>query len=250
MKPFLLAAALAAGATSAFAAALSPVDLGAKLIAEKRYPEAVKVLETEARANPGSPNVLLNLGWAYWHSRKLGKAWNVGTTLIKLDPENVSFMVFLANTEIERSNYERAISLMNRALKLAPEDKNASMVLARALFRAKRENEAIAVLDGLAAVFPDDPAITFRKASFLSDMGRKRDGLQLLEKLLASDADNAAYRRARAKILEDLGQPDEAKAEWKYLSGKRADADSLINLGWTYWREGNFAEAREIATPL
>ena len=167
----LTAAVCLAWPSPAFAA--SSFDAGMRFMAEKRYPEAVKALEQESHANPGSPEVMLNLGWAYWHARKLDKAWQVGTTLIKLDPENVAFMTFLANTEIERKNEPRAITLMRRALFLAPDDKNASMVLARALFRAKQETEALAVLDHLAAVYPDDSSIRFRKAAFLTDMGRK-----------------------------------------------------------------------------
>ncbi len=248
MKTLLIAASLLCAV--AYAHAASSFDAGVRLMTEKRYPEAIKLLEREAHANPGSPEVLLNLGWAYWHSRKIDKAWNVGATLVKLDPENVAFMTFLANTEIERKNYPRAIELTKRALQLAPDDKNASMVLARALFRGKRETEALATLDKLAAVYPDDASIRFRKAAFLSDLGRKKEALAALETLLAAEPGNAAYRRTRAKILSDLGQPEEAKAEWRSLTRKQVDADSMLNLGWTYWHEKNIEGAREIAVLL
>ncbi|UPT75147.1 MAG: tetratricopeptide repeat protein [Elusimicrobiota bacterium] len=55
---------------------------------------------------------------------------------------------------------------------------------------------------------------------------------------------------ARARILQDLGRPAEAKSEWRDLSRGRDDAESLLNLGWTYWRERNVPAAREVASLL
>jgi tetratricopeptide (TPR) repeat protein len=234
MNALILAAALLAGGASA--AGSSSRD--------------IKTLEREARANPGSPQALLNLGWAYWHARETGKAWTVGSTLMKLDPSNVAFMIFMANTELERGRHGRAIALMNRALELAPGDKAASMVLARALARAKREEEAVALLDRLEAEHPNDASIPFLKASLLAEAGRKMEGLELVERLLAAEPGNAAYRRERAKILRDLDRTAEAKAEWQSLTRNRRDANSLLNLGWLYWREGSIAEARAIASTL
>ncbi len=232
------------------ARAATAFDAGMKMMTEKRYPEAVKALEHEAHTNPGSPEVLLNLGWAYWHARKLEKARGVGETLLKLDPESAVFMTFLANMELERKNYPRAIALTTRALAAVPDDKHATLVLARALSRVERGPEALAMLDRLAARFPDDAEIRFRKASLLSESGQKKEALEVLEALLAADPDNALYRRTRAKILQDLGRQEAAKAEWLALSRQRTDANALLNLGWAYWREKNIAAAREIAVVL
>ena len=102
MKIKILVSALCAAAIPVFAA--SSFDDGARLMTEKRYPQAVIALEKENHANPGSPDVLLNLGWAYWHAKRIEDARRVGTTLLKLDPQNAAFMVFLANTDIEKKD--------------------------------------------------------------------------------------------------------------------------------------------------
>lgn len=267
MNNLILLAALAAAfpgparaAESAQAAAPAAVPVavpaavaasrGAQLMAEQRYPEAIPVLERELRVDPGSPAVLLNLGWAYWHARRIDDAWKVASTLVKLDPGNRAFLIFMANTSIEKGDHSRAIVLMNRALKMFPEDHDASLVLSRALFRAGREKEALRVIDGVLARKPDDAAAAYRRAGFLSDMGRKQEALTALEALLKREPENASYRRSRARILSDIGRQAEAKSEWGTLTRGHTDAQSLMNLGWAYWRERNLEAAWEIAVTL
>jgi predicted Zn-dependent protease/peptidoglycan/xylan/chitin deacetylase (PgdA/CDA1 family) len=248
MKTELLAATLAV--LLPVLAAAAPLEEGLQLMSEKRYPEAVVKLELAQHSDPGSSNVLLNLGWAYWHDRRIDDAWRVGSTLVKLDPQNKTFQMFLANTEIEKKDYAGAVERMNRALKLAPEDRDVTMVLARALFLSGRENEAMDLTDKVLARSPDDTGVEYRKATFLSDMGRKKEALAALDKLLAADPENPAFRRGRAKILSELGREAEAKAEWEEITRKRQDAGSLMNLGWAYWKEKDYDAAWQVATLL
>ncbi len=247
MLPLLLVFAAAAGAA---VPATAPMGRGAQLMSESRYAEAIPHLEREARSNPGSPAVLLNLGWSYWHARRINEAWHVASTLLKLDPGNRTFLIFMANTNIEMGRFAEAARLMRRALRAAPDDRDASMVLARAVFRLGRQKDAMAIVDAMIARAPDDEAARYRKAVFLADMGRRREALDLLERLLAKAPDNAAYRRSRARLLSELGRQDEAKSEWKSLTRKALDAQSLMNLGWTYWRENNLDAAWDIAVTL
>lgn len=246
----LAAAASASAAAPAPAPVAVPESRGAQLMAESRYSEAIPHLEREVRADPGSPSLLLNLGWSYWHARRIGDAWRIASTLVKLDPGNRTFLIFMANTNIEMGSYHEAARLMRRALRSAPGDRDASMVLARALFRTGRRKEAMEIVETLIARFPDDDAARYRKAVFLSDMGRRREALDLLEALLAKTPDEASYRRSRARLLAEMGRRREAKEEWLSLTRRALDAQSLMNLGWSYWRESNLDAAWEIAVAL
>lgn len=246
----LAVAGLAAAAAPSPAPVTVPAGRGAQLMSESRYAEAIPHLEREARANPGSPAVLLNLGWSYWHARRLGEAWKIASTLVKLDPGNRRFLIFMANTNIEMGRHEEAVRLMRRALRTVPGDFDASMVLARALFRTGREKEAMRIVEALIAARPEDSAPRYRKAIFLSDMGRKREALALLEELLAQTPEDPAFRRSRARLLSELGRQEEAKDEWKRLTRRSMDAQSLMNLGWAYWRENNLEAAWDIAQTL
>jgi len=278
---FLAAALLAFAPVLSSAAAF---EEGVQLMADKKYPEAVTRLELAAHAAPGSPEVLLNLGWAYWHAQRLDDAWRVGATLVKLDPENRAFLIFLANTNIDRGDSPAAEALARRALARSPDDHDASLVLARALllegktpqglallgdilarfpddhaasmalgkalFAAGRVREAVATLDRVLALHPEDRDAAYRKAVFSAELGRKREALASLDRLLEADPSNSAYRHSRAKILTELGRDDEAKREWEGLARREPDVQSLMNLGWIYWREKNYDAAWEIASTL
>jgi tetratricopeptide (TPR) repeat protein len=228
----------------------TPLEEGILLMTQKRYPEAVSKLEFAAHAEPGSPDVMLNLGWAYWRAGRTADAWRVGSTLVQLDPGNKSFLVFLAGTDIETKRYADAEKLAKRALKIAPEDHDASMVLARAYFLQGREKDGVAVLDRVLERSPGDAGAAYRKAMFISGMGRRREALTTLDALLAADPTNASYRRSRAKVLSELGRQDEAVHEWKALTRQEPDAQSLMNLGWSYWHEKNYEAAWDIAALL
>lgn len=245
----VLAALLCALAASARAAAPS-LELGAKLMTERRYAEAVRAFEREARAHPGSSEVLLNLGWAYWHARRVKDARRIGETLVKLNPENPTFLVFYANTEVEARRYRSAADLARKALRLQPDGKEASMVLSRALFRLGREAEALARLDEVIARHPDDLDARYRRAMFWAEQGKGSEALDELDALVKTEPGNAMYRRSRARVLSQLGRQQEAKSEWEDLSRKAPDAESLLNLGWAYWREGRNEEATRIAATL
>jgi len=234
----------------AAAAPAVPATLWARLMSESRYAEAIPLLEREARANPGAPDILLNLGWSFWHVRRLEEARRVAATLLKLDPGNRAFLIFMANTNIELGRGPAAAELLRRVLRASPGDRDASLLLARAQFRSGRELEALSIVDELLARHPDDAGARYRRALFLSELGRKREALAALDKLLEGEPSNAAYRRSRAGVLSDLGRSAEAKDEWKSLTRNDLDAHSMMNLGWAYWRERNLDAAWEIAVTL
>lgn len=238
-----------AAAPTAPAAAPS-LEAGARLMTQKRYAEAVRAFEDQAREYPGSSEVLLNLGWAYWHARRPKDARRIATTLYKLDPENPTFLTFYANTELEARRYGSAAQVARRALALKPGSKEAQLILSRALFRAGRESEGLAALDRVIAAHPDDLDARYRRAMFWAEQERSKEALQELESLLKADPSNAQYRRSRARVLAQLGRGDEAKSEWEDLTRQAPDAESLLNLGWAYWREGRVEEATKVAKTL
>jgi predicted Zn-dependent protease len=245
----LLMLAGPAGAAAAPGGAPS-LDAGARLMSQKRYAEAVRAFEREASAHPGSSAVLLNLGWAYWHARRPRDARRIGSTLYKLDPENPTFLTFYANTEVEAKRFASAAELARKALKLSPGSKEAAMVLSRALFRAGRQSEAMRELDRIVKAHPEDADARYRRAMFQAEQGKTKEALEALDALVKADPANAMYRRSRARVLSQVGRGEEAKSEWEDLTKKAPDAESLLNLGWAYWREGRSEEALKIAHTL
>lgn len=231
-------------------AAAAPLDDGLRLIRSREYPAAIKVLEKEARSNPGSPEVLLNLGWAYWHADRVDEAWRIADTLVKIDGDNPTFLLFLANMDIEKGSHQKALEAASRVLKSSPENRDALMILSKALFRLQRREEAISVLERVLKRHPDYAEALHRKAVFLAEMGQSTKSLLHFDNLVRSDPGNSTYRKGRAKALYDVGRVKEAKAEWQRLARKEPDAESLLNLGWAYWHDKDYEGAWRIGSTL
>ncbi|MDD5655736.1 MAG: tetratricopeptide repeat protein, partial [Elusimicrobia bacterium] len=246
MIRLILAAALCLpGAASA-----SSWDQGMRRLEAKRYREAIPLLERAARADPGSPKILLNLGWAYQAAGRARDARRVGSILMKIDSDNPNFIVFMANAELETKRPAEAERLARRLLEADPANKPAAMVLARALFVSGRRQEALTILEDLLKRYPQAADVAYRRAFFFSEMGRAESALAEFERLLAADPANPDYRKGRARALVALGRSREAVDEWAEVVRKRRDYDALLNLGWSQWRDGRIDEARRTAEGL
>ena len=211
---------------------------GLKLMKLERYPEAVAAFEKEAAENPGSAEVLMNLGWSYWKVNRIDDAWRCFDLLAKLDPKNASYLRLLAETEIGRKEYPHALEHAQTALKLLPGDKDASIVMSSALVGLKRHQEAHQILSDLVERYPDSSPVQFHMADNLAAMGRLDDALTHFDILMHLTPENSDYRRARANVLYGLGREAAAIAEWKALAAKTPpDQKSIINLGWAAWKD-------------
>jgi tetratricopeptide (TPR) repeat protein len=214
---------------------------GLKLLKAERYPEAVAAFEKEAAENPGSAEVLMNLGWSYWKVNRIDDAWRCFDLLAKLDPKNATYLRFLAETEVTRKEFPHALEHSEEALKLLPGDKDASIVMSSALIGLKRHNEADRILRDLVERYPDSGPVQFHMADNLAAMGRLDESLKHFDILMHLAPENGDYRRARANVMYALGQEDAAVAEWKALADRTPpDQKSLINLGWDAAKRRDF----------
>lgn len=249
LKPLLLLTALLLAVSPALGAAT--YNDGLRLMKAERYREAIPIFEREARLNPGSADVLMNLGWAYWHVHAYNQSWKVWDLLAKLDPRNPTYIRLLAELEIERKNYDKALALTDRALAVSPGDRDTLLVKARTLERLDRDPEAAKILDDLLARYPDYPPVLYANADRLAARGKLGAALELFDQLVHMQPKAVPYRRGRAAVLYRLGHYEEALAEWKAL----ADADppdekSMINLGWAAWADKHYDEAMKYGQKL
>lgn len=217
---------------------------GLKLMKAERYREAIPIFEREARLNPGSADVLMNLGWAYWHTHAYQQSWKVWDLLSKLDPKNPTYVRLLAELEIERKRFDRALALTDRALAIAPDDRDTLLVKAKTLGHLGRDAEAGTILQTLLERYPDYAPVIYANADHLATLGRLDDSLTLFDRAVHMQPKNVAYRRGRAAVLYRLGQTKQAVDEWKDLAnGEPPDEKSIMNLGWASWADKKYEEA-------
>lgn len=232
----------------AFAAAT--FEDGMKFMKAERYHEAIGALEQAARREPGSIEILMNLGWAYWRVKRVEDAWRCFDMLVKLDPENPQYLRLLAEIEVARGNNERALAVSKKALKFTPNDRDTSVVLSRAFVNLRRFDDAGRILDAMIRRYPSHPGVQAAMGEYLTQTDRDQEALVYFDKLVAAEPKNIAYRRSRARVLYKLGDFDGATSEWKKIVEQKPDEDTLMNLGWAYWQSRDFEEAHKIASRL
>ncbi len=244
MRTMLLVAPLLLAVVVSAHAATSYYQEGLKLMQAERYDEAVVAFEKENAENPGSAEVLMNLGWSYWKVNRIDDAWRVFDLLARLDPKNAGYLRMLAETEISRKEYPHALEHAQQSLRLLPGDKDSSIVLSSALIGLQRHQEADRILRDLVERYPDSAAVQFHMADNLAAMGRLEESLQHFDITMRLAPDNHDFRRARANVLYALGNHGAAVAEWKALADLNPpDQKSIINLGWAAWQDKALEEA-------
>lgn len=231
--------------------AASSFSEGVRHMKAGRLEEAIVSFEEAEDSEPGSAEVLMNLGWAYWRNRRVDDAARCFELLVRLDPRNPLYLRLLADVEDERGNRARALTLARSALELLPGDRDCALSLAKVLVHLERDEEATRILERLVQQYPDHPSVQFRYADHLASLGRLEEALVFYDKLIHSDPDNTAFRRGRAGVLYELGHFDQAMTEWRRLASlPEPDEKSLINLGWASWHARSFDDAGKYGSML
>ncbi|MBI4349753.1 MAG: tetratricopeptide repeat protein [Elusimicrobia bacterium] len=206
--------------------------------------EAIVVLEREHLRQPGSADVLLNLGWASWHVGRAERAQRAWKLLYQLDPHNALFVRLYAAIEVDVGRPESGEALAREALELAPGDVDASLVLCKALVALAGLPEAQAVAEGLLRDHPRRPAVLYQ-AGEIYDLQRSFElSLPLYDLLVELDAQEPRYGRRRAEALYELDRFEEAVREWRRLIAfDPPDGPSLRALGRVYFAVQAYDEA-------
>ncbi|PYQ12669.1 MAG: hypothetical protein DMF80_17115 [Acidobacteria bacterium] len=164
-------------ATLRQANALSPdaatyTNLGAALLADRRYAEAAQAFEEAARRAPKAPSKQRNLGEVY---ERLGRG------------------------EAARQAYRRAVELSQEQLRTNPRDARTLSMLAVDEAKLGQWPEARRHADEATALSPHMADVIYRKAVVLALASRPDDSLAALEQAIAE-----GFGRARAAGDEDL----------------------------------------------
>ena len=103
-----------------------------KLIAEKKYPEALKSLEELRSQDSSNPEVLANIGWVRWQLKRNKKAAEEYLTLaLTFDSKNIEAIRYTADIAIETKDFEKARRYLEVLVRLQPNNKVAKGKLAQ-----------------------------------------------------------------------------------------------------------------------
>jgi tetratricopeptide (TPR) repeat protein len=198
-----------------------------------------------------------NLALAYFYSRNMAKAQEIGRHAADRNPSSFAQRSNLALYALYAGDFAKAAQEAQTALKLNPNSEDAVRTLALAQLGKGQNQQA-------AETYKSLPAISARGASMadtgLADLafyeGRTADAVHILEKSIASDTaanDKASAARKQAMLAEAelaLGQKDSAVAAVeKAIATDQGDGLEFI-AAIVYIEGGKTAPAKAIVAKL
>ncbi len=257
----LAAQAVLLGAVVGDAWARSPgqpaLDAGAALYQKGRYREALEQFEQAVHADPALVKAWENLGWAQHRLGNDTEAIRLWTTLLKLEPDNVSMLNALSEAQASRRAWAEAASVLRKSLELRHDQPDIRLRYGQALEGLDRPDDAEAQYRAILQGNPSHLKARIRLAELEERRGEPDRAVETLRQAAARDPSLAAPLGPRIARLESergnrefqRGAWDEAVAAYESaLRWKPGDPRQLTNLGWAERRAGRTDRAIEAWT--
>jgi len=124
-------------------------------------------------------------------------------------------MFFLAQLEIIKGNFEKAIDYLDRTIKFNPKDGAAYNDRALCMIETGKLDGAIEYFNKGISVEPDYETIYHNKGWFLNKLGYYNEALELFKKVLEMDKKRAVTYENMANVYENLGLIKKAIEHYK-----------------------------------
>lgn len=176
-------------------------------------------------------------------------------------PESVIPMLDLANLNLQKSNYPRAISWLERAAKQAPNEKEISHKLAQTFLMIGNADESLRQYSICLSRDPNDSHATLGKGNALRALGHGNEAIESYQQGLLSEKTfaNACWCLASMRTYEfsdrQLQQMTEhqtrantsaAATHLDFALGKAQDDRGNYSRAWQHYRSGNARHRQEI----
>ena len=217
--------------------------LSALLASEKQYKAAQLELEKADALQPGTFEILYNLGLTYLLNADNSKAELALTRALTLKLGSPDTLYLLAKVYKNESRPLDALDLLIRAHKIAPENTDIILLMAQVSMSQNYFEDAIPLLESGIQIAPLRPDLraALGKSYFMA--GNVDKAIEEFKKLL--EIENSASSYAYLGLsYRNLGRFDEANQYFQ--QGLKLDPHNiscLFNLGFIAERQGDSAEA-------
>ncbi len=167
------------------------VNLGAAFRAAGQNAEAVKIYETAIKLNPKSSAVHFNLGKAFMDLGDFEKSIASYARSIALDPKDPDAYINIGNVYKAKGEGDAAIAAYEKALRLTPIATAFGNIGAVLIDRSQFE-EALVMLDKALALDPKDSDIKLKRALTALRLARFKEGWSDYEIRFLSDKERIA----------------------------------------------------------
>jgi tetratricopeptide (TPR) repeat protein len=207
-------------------------DLGFALAQQRKFDEAIAVLNEQTKINPFEDYAYRLLGRVYWQQQDYTNAEAAFRKQIEVTPLDQYAHASLGQMLVESRKYKDAVPELERAISLAPEEEGLQVSLGRAYLNLNETDKAIAAFEE-ALKIDRRPGTLNDVAYFLSDKGVQLDkALQYADSAVTTTAITLRNVEAGSLKLEDLYYVASLAAYWD-------------TLGWVYFQKGDLDAAEK-----
>ena len=220
--------------------------LGVILAKQAQFGEAIHEFETADALEPGTFEILHNLGHAYLQSGDNEKALGILERALKLSPDSVETLYFMAQAYANQGKDLDALDALVKAHKLAPQNSDVIFFMARLSMRQSYYEDAIRLLEEGLKVDPKGPNLLAALGICYFATGKIEKAKDTFQDLLKVNPAARSYAFL-GLAYRYLGRFDEAE---KYLrQGLKTDprdAACLYNLGYIETRQGHYDSGEKL----
>jgi tetratricopeptide (TPR) repeat protein len=219
--------------------------LGVLLASQRQYAAAIHEFEIADALQPGTPEILHDLGQAYLRSQKYDKAEEVLQRAIAAKPDSAETLYLLAQVYADQQKDLQALELLLRAQKLAPQNTDILFLMGRLSMMQSYFEDAIRVLEEGAKIDPKRPDFHAALGESYFTVGRVDRAVQEFDTLIKLDPSARSYA-FMGLCYRHLGRFAEAKKYFNLgLKSNPRNAACLFNLGYIENKQGNYAGAEK-----
>lgn len=128
------------------------------LMMERRFKDAIEILEDAKRNYPNDVSIFYNLTLNYLSINDTDNAIINAQKAIELDNSSSNFLI-LGVAYVQKKEFKKAIDTFNKTLLLSPEDKKALIALAGVFYEDNQYQEAINTMRKAEKLYPRDEEI-------------------------------------------------------------------------------------------
>lgn len=201
--------------------AIDPNSAEADMIAGEALDEkgdnagAVQQFEAAVEANPKEPNVHFGLAYLLWVQKRWDEAIPEFNAELENDPQNSQAMIYLGDTYVQKTQYEEARPILEKAESYKANVALIHLDLGIVRMETGDQDGAIKEFTKTLALEPDNVAAHFRLATLYRGLGRKEEARAEFAKAstLNRKSDEGLYRRIAEAAERSEPMPSRKAAE-------------------------------------
>ncbi len=220
-------------------------SLGVLLGTEKQYKAAQLELEKADALQPGTFEILYNLGQDLLRSGDSAGAEPVLSRALRIEPDSPDALCLMAQVLANQSRPLDALDLLVRARKLAPDNVDILFLMAQISMSQNFFEDAIPVLEAGLKIDPKRSALVAALGESYFMAGKTDKAIEVFNHLVELEHSPRSYAFL-GMSYRNLGRFDEARQQFE--RGLQQDPKSslcLYNLGFISERQGDTAAAEK-----